>query len=376
MPRYYAAEVAGEPPAPVARGPAPHIHAMLALLLVALTAAVAVSGLPNQLAAFAVGRMSFTPHMANRAFRATWTPERPVTMRWPTSGASSPLRADTSLFANKLPSAAGLIPREQYCATFGKTLVIGGGRGLGLALVQLLKGAGCEVYTTVRGPSDKLTKLGLAGIIPDIDMMDYDAPKKLAAGLGSLKLDTLIHVAGYFTTEGPLTNLNRQEEVKMFEICAIAPVFITAELLKNGNIGQGTRVGFITSEGGSIGLRTEKEGGANYGHHMSKAASNMAGRLMAWDLKPHGVGLVMIHPGFLRTEMTADKYAHLYDELDAVTADEAAPFILQPIADLTLDNTGRFVAALGSQGLGLGVWALPMKLEYPAAIPPGGELPF
>lgn len=46
MPRYYAAEVAGEPPAPVARGPAPHIHAMLALLLVALTAAVAVSGVP------------------------------------------------------------------------------------------------------------------------------------------------------------------------------------------------------------------------------------------------------------------------------------------------------------------------------------------
>lgn len=39
---------------------------------------------------------------------------------------------------------------------------------------------------------------------------------------------------------------------------------------------------------GSIGLRTEKEGGANYGHHMSKAAANMAGRLMAWDLKPKG----------------------------------------------------------------------------------------
>lgn len=59
----------------------------------------------------------------------------------------------------------------------------------------------------------------------------------------------------------------------------------------------GSRIGFITSEGGSIGLRTEKEGGANYGHHMSKAAANMGGKLLAWDLKPKGIPLVMIHPG-------------------------------------------------------------------------------
>lgn len=285
-------------------------------------------------------------------------------------------REGTRLFANKLPSTAGLMPKEDYCKKFGKTLIIGGGRGLGLSLVSLLKSSGCEVYTTVRRTTDSLSKMGLAGVIEDIDMSDYAAPQKLAAALGNLKLDTVVHVAGYFTTEGPLKDLNRQEEVKMFEICSIAPVFVTAELLKNGNIGSGTRVGFVTSEGGSIGLRTEKEGGANYGHHMSKAAANMAGRLMAWDLKPHGVSMVMIHPGFLRTEMTADKYAHLYDELDAITADEAAPFILQPIADVTLQTTGRFVAALGSQGLGLGVWALPMKVEYPADIPPGGELPF
>lgn len=284
--------------------------------------------------------------------------------------------ASSALSANPLPPTSGLLGRDQYRATFGRTLVVGGARGLGLALVTQLREGGCEVYTTVRRSTDGLKQMGLAGIIEDIDMLDYEAPQKLAKALGSVKLDTVLHVAGYFTTEGPLRDLNREEEVKMFEVCAIAPVFLTAELLKNGNLGPGTRVGFVTSEGGSIGLRTEKEGGANYGHHMSKAAANMAGRLMAWDLKPKGVSVVMIHPGFLRTEMTADKYAHLYDELGAVTAAEAAPFILQPVADVTLESTGRFVAALGSQGLGLGVWALPMKVEYPADIPPGGELPF
>merc|ERR1719284_937651 len=121
-----------------------------------------------------------------------------------------------------------------------------------------------------------------------------------------------------------------------------------------------------------IGLRTEKEGGANYGHHMSKAAANMGGKLLAWDLKPKGIPLVMIHPGFLKTDMTKDKYAHLYEELGAVFPEEAVPYIRQPGADMTLDTTGRFVAALGSKGLGLGVWAL----EDPDRVTPGTDLPW
>jgi NAD(P)-dependent dehydrogenase (short-subunit alcohol dehydrogenase family) len=36
---------------------------------------------------------------------------------------------------------------------------------------------------------------------------------------------------------------------------------------------------------------------------MSKCAENMMGKLLAWDVKPKGVAVVMVHPGFLRTEM-------------------------------------------------------------------------
>jgi hypothetical protein len=79
----------------------------------------------------------------------------------------------------------------------------------------------------------------------------------------------------------------------------------------------------------------------------------------------------MQHPGFLRTEMTKH-YAHLYEEFGAVTVDEAVPYIVTAAASLTLDTTGRFVAAMGSKGLGLGVYALP----DPDALKPGGELPW
>ena len=74
----------------------------------------------------------------------------------------------------------------------------------------------------------------------------------------------------------------------------------------------------------------------------------MSARLMAWDMHSHGIPVVAIHPGFLRTDMTADKYAQYWDEMGAISAREAVPYNLQPIVDLTLDKTGGFVAALGA----------------------------
>lgn len=52
----------------------------------------------------------------------------------------------------------------------------------------------------------------------------------------------------------------------------------------------------MSSESGSINLRHEKEGGGNYGHHASKAASNMVGKLLALDLKDAGVVVSVVHP--------------------------------------------------------------------------------
>jgi NAD(P)-dependent dehydrogenase (short-subunit alcohol dehydrogenase family) len=68
----------------------------------------------------------------------------------------------------------------------------------------------------------------------------------------------------------------------------------------------------VSSESGSITLRHEKEGGGNYGHHASKSALNMVGKLLSLDLKESGVVISVVHPGFMRTEMTKgvgfDKY--------------------------------------------------------------------
>jgi len=88
----------------------------------------------------------------------------------------------------------------------------------------------------------------------------------------------------------------------MYTTSSVAPVFIVHQLAKESLLQKGSKIVLISSEAGSIALRTGPEG--NYAHHASKAALNMTGKLLSYDLKDQGVVVSMVHPGFMRTEMT------------------------------------------------------------------------
>ncbi len=90
----------------------------------------------------------------------------------------------------------------------------------------------------------------------------------------------------------------------MYTTSAIAPVFIIHRLYKEGLLTKGTKIVLVSSDSGSITLRHEQEGGGNFAHHASKAALNMVGKLLSLDLKEKGVIVSIVHPGFMRTEMT------------------------------------------------------------------------
>ena len=141
-------------------------------------------------------------------------------------------------------------------------------------------------------------------------------------------------------------------------------------IARNG--ADGSKIGMITSEGGSIGLRTEKEGGGNYGHHMSKCAQNMMGKLMAFDLKPKGIPVVNIHPGFIKTSMTEAFGQEMYDKYGAIEPSKAAPGIIQAVQRATLEHTGAFVAPQGTDSLGFGVEGL----EHPEKVGHFDQLPW
>ncbi len=78
-----------------------------------------------------------------------------------------------------------------------------------------------------------------------------------------------------------------------------------------------------------------------YGYRMSKAAVNMAGKSLAQDLKGDGVAVALLHPGFVRTDMTGGN--------GMVDPDESAAGLVARIDELDLERTGTFWHANGEQ---------------------------
>lgn len=167
-------------------------------------------------------------------------------------------------------------------------LVVGGNRGLGLEITKYLLNNNINTIITTRITNNILDNLSslyssnnnennennknIFKVIPQIELEDELAGQKIIDNLPeNFKIDYLLLVAGYFTTE-TFDVLNYNEQRKMMEICAFAPLRIIQNLVKSNHLVSGSKIGMITSEGGSIGLRLEAEGGGNYGHHMSKCA--------------------------------------------------------------------------------------------------------
>jgi NAD(P)-dependent dehydrogenase (short-subunit alcohol dehydrogenase family) len=97
-------------------------------------------------------------------------------------------------------------------------------------------------------------------------------------------------------------------------------------------------VAIVTSRMGSI---EDNTSGGRYGYRMSKCAVNMAGRSLAHDLKDAGVAVAILHPGFVRTDMTGHQ--------GLVDPPESAAGLIARIDELTLETSGGFWHANGER---------------------------
>ncbi|PHH60210.1 hypothetical protein CDD81_1952 [Ophiocordyceps australis] len=256
-------------------------------------------------------------------------------------------------------------------------LIVGATRGLGASLVrQYAQRQDTVVYATTRSnivPSsfDEHVKW-----LTGVDLMDAGAGDGIVKQLNMGEAEALSAViisAGHFTSEdlGTGKGPNWSEEQRMYTTSAVAPVFITHRLVQAGLVRrQGGRIVLVSSEAGSIGLRHANEGGGNYAHHGSKAALNMAGRLLSLDLEAEGIVVSMVHPGFMRTDMTAgvgfDKF---WDQGHAVTADQAASSLIAWTDGLDMSKTGQLWAPRGPRDIGTAEAVMGANLPTPLQLP-------
>jgi len=248
-------------------------------------------------------------------------------------------------------------------------LVIGGTRGLGAALVALYAGRpDTHVLATCRSHSAPTSRpsVNTTTWIPSIDLTVPSCAARLVAALSGdagpaadAAITTVYVSAGYFATEDfssqdPGSGPDWARELVMYTTSSIAPVFLVHSLAHAGHLAPGAKVVLVSSEAGSITLRHEQEGGGNFAHHGSKAALNMVGRQLSFDLRPRGIAVGIVHPSFMRTDMTAgvgfDKY---WDAGGAITPDEAAAILARWVdEDLAMDKSGQFWAPRGVVDIG------------------------
>jgi len=231
-------------------------------------------------------------------------------------------------------------------------LCIGASRGLGLSLVNHYAELGRDTIATVRSEAKPGQFPSGTQVIEGIDVSIENAAATLVKKLKGQKLGVVIFVSGILKPES-FEEPNWEDEILMYKICAMAPLFLIIALAKASLLATGAKIVILSSEAGSLTLRTESEGGGMYGHHASKAASNMIGRLLSFDLKQHNMMIATIHPGFLKTEMTKKAgMSEMYEQGGAITPEEACPGIVKFIDDLKLEDTGKFWAPNGTKGIG------------------------
>lgn len=206
-------------------------------------------------------------------------------------------------------------------------VVTGANRGIGLEIASQLKGKGFEVIGVCRQRSEGLDALGIE-VLEGVDLTDEISISQLVTQLDGRPVNLLVNNAGRLRRDS-LAQPDDEEILLQFLVNALAPLRVTRALLPL--LSSGAKIAHITSRMGSI---EDNTSGGMYGYRMSKAALNAAGKSMALDLAPQGIAVAILHPGFVRTDMTGGR--------GLIDAPESAAGLLARIDGLNLENSGSF----------------------------------
>lgn len=215
-------------------------------------------------------------------------------------------------------------------------LVTGASRGIGLGLVDRLAAGGNHVLACARDPATPALA-ALAARHPGrvtthrLDVADAASVAALAAALAGQPLDVLINNAGL---RGP----HRQSALDMdfdgfaqtLAVNTLAPLRVAQALLPNLRAGERPRIVTVSSIMGQ--LSTAPPGDVAY--RTSKAAVNKVMQGLAAELRPAGITVVVVHPGWVSTDMGGAGAA--------LTVEQSTRGLVALIERLTIAETGGF----------------------------------
>ena len=222
----------------------------------------------------------------------------------------------------------------------GTVLITGAGRGLGLEFARQYAADGWRVIACCRDPgkAPELKKLGGRVEVHALDVGSTESIQHLAKALAGTPIDVLLNNAGLHGDRTPFGATDIALWKTIFAVNTIAPYQLMAALLDNVVASAQRKVVNISSKVGSIG---DGPNGGNYAYRSSKTALNMVMVNAAHELKAHGITILLIHPGWVQTDMGGPSAP--------VTIEQSIAGVRRIIDKATPAETGHFYDYTGKQ---------------------------
>lgn len=188
-------------------------------------------------------------------------------------------------------------------------LITGANKGLGLALTGIFLHSEDRVFAGIHHESLEITRLKgqfadrLVSFPMDVDSEDSVRKAAKAVSTYTDSLDILINNAGILIRESADTtieNLDIGGIKRTFEVNSIGPLIVLKYFIGMLEKGKRKVIVNISSEAGSI-SNCQRE--AWYDYCMSKAALNMASKILQNYTKKKKMKVLVIQPGWMRTQM-------------------------------------------------------------------------
>jgi NAD(P)-dependent dehydrogenase (short-subunit alcohol dehydrogenase family) len=218
-------------------------------------------------------------------------------------------------------------------------LITGASRGLGLEFCRQYLAQDWEVIACCRDPdtADGLSELQTNYTrlrIEALNVEDFDQIEELAKKLSAVDIDVLINNAGVYDEKAGygFGKLDYGLWQHSLMVNTLAPMKMAETLFQQIKRSNKKLIVNITSLMGSI---ADNGSGGSYYYRSSKSALNSSMYSLAMDLKNQGIGVLILHPGWVRTDMGGP--GGLIDSQESVSG------MIKQIDNFTLGQTGAFL---------------------------------